>query len=513
MKTVLALLWLSVLQAQAPVPCPPAALTEAQVLQLLKDRVPDGRIVQFAGACHIGFFPSSEILDRLANAGATPPVLEALRQDGNPRATLAEARQEVASLERRIQNLTSASEAARDRDLARLEAEYQAQRDKTAQVGPQDMFEKDADYAARAARARDALADLERIHKAAREQLAARYSGELAEQTQAIRGQIEAFVKKRMYLLAGAKLDFVNYDANHDRLVAEVNGEQYWFTAPPDRAKVIYGRWSKAALAQAFSDDDSHTRYLVDTPTDDRFPGVPKVVVEETERKEAAAAVERRRALAGEFVAIPAGEFMMGSDSFDEKPRHRVRITKRFEMGKYEVTQAQWKAAMGANPSTFKGDDRPVETVSWNDVQEFLKRLNATDDGYRYRLPTEAEWEYAARAGSTADGVANVDEIAWYGENSGRETHPVGRKRANAWSLYDMLGNVWEWCADWHGANYYASSPVDDPQGPASGTDRVVRGGSWDRFVGVWPAYRYWFDPDVRSISSGFRLVREVGLP
>ena len=515
MKTVFTLLWLSVAQAQAPVPCPPAALTEPQVLQLLKDRVPEGRIVQFVGACHIGFFPTSEILDRLASAGATPPVLETLRQDGYRRATLAEARQEVASLELRIRNLTTAAETARDGDLARLEAGYRAQRDKAAQVDPQGMFEKDADYAARVAKAKEALSELERNHTAAREQVAARYAGQLAEQTQAIR-RIEAYFKERKYLVAGAKLDFVNYDANHDRLTAAVNGEEYWFTAPPDRAKIVYGRWNQAALAQAFSDDDSHTRYLVDTPTDEHFPGAPKAVGEEIERKEAAAAEERRKALAGEFVPVPAGEFMMGSDSGggDEKPRHRVRITKRFEMGKYEVTQAQWKAVMGANPSNFKGDDRPVEMVYWNDVQEFLKRLNAMNDGYRYRLPTEAEWEYAARAGSAADTAADLDAVAWHSGNSGSETHPVGRKRANAWGLYDMLGNVWEWCADWYGANYYASSPVDDPQGPASGTFHGLRGGSWGVFPGfVRPSYRDWVYPVDYFHDYGFRLVREARLP
>jgi len=502
-------------RAQAPVPCPLAALTEAQVLQLVRDRVPEGRIVQFIGACHIGFFPATEVLDRLAGAGASAAILEALRQDGYPRATLADARQQVASLELRIRNLTTASEAGRDRALAKLDADFQQQRDKAAQVSPQDMFEKDADYAVRAAKAKEALAELERNHNAAREQMAARYAGELAAQTQAIRRQIEAYVKERKYLVAGAKLDFVSYDANHDRLVASVNGEEYWFAVLPDRAKIIYGRWSKVTLAQAFSDDDSRTRYLVDTPADNHFPGVPKAMGEEIERKEAAARVAAEALhdrIVGEFVEIPAGEFMMGSDSGerDEKPQHRVRITKRFEMGKYEVTQAQWKAVMGANTGHFKGDDRPTETVSWNDAQEFLKRLNAMNAGYRYRLPTEAEWEYAARADSAVDAVADLDAVAWQDGNSGLETHPVGGKRANGWGLYDMLGNVWEWCADWYGKDYYASSPVDDPQGPASGTTHVVRGGSWsDGPRLVRPAHRYWYDSGYRFRDTGFRLVRE----
>ncbi len=176
-----------------------------------------------------------------------------------------------------------------------------------------------------------------------------------------------------------------------------------------------------------------------------------------------------------EFVAIQAGEFMMGCSAddtqcnADEKPAHRVQITKSFEMGKFEVTQAQWQAVMGSNPSAMKGDDRPVETVSKDDAHEFLGRLNARNDGYRYRLPTEAEWEYAARAGTTGTFAGKLDDIAWYGGNSEDETHPVGKKKPNAWGLYDMEGNVREWVEDLYNANYYATSPAADPTGPAAG--------------------------------------------
>jgi formylglycine-generating enzyme required for sulfatase activity len=215
-----------------------------------------------------------------------------------------------------------------------------------------------------------------------------------------------------------------------------------------------------------------------------------------------------------EFVQVPAGEFVMGSESSeafpDEKPVHRVRITKAFELGKYEVTQAQWEAAMGSTPSNFKGADRPVEQVSWNDAQEFLSKLNERKDGYRYRLPTEAEWEYAARAGTTGDNTGNLDSVAWYASNSGGQTHPVGEKQANAWGLYDMLGNVWEWCQDWYDANYYRNSPAEDPQGPSSGRLRVLRGGSWyddSRYVRV--AFRDRNDPGNRNYIFGFRCVRE----
>jgi formylglycine-generating enzyme required for sulfatase activity len=187
-----------------------------------------------------------------------------------------------------------------------------------------------------------------------------------------------------------------------------------------------------------------------------------------------------------------------------------VRITKGFEMGKYEVTQAQWEAVMGSNPSEFKGADRPVEQVSWEDAQQFLSRLNARGDGYRYRLPTEAEWEYAARAGTTGKYYGELDEIAWYKGNFGGQTHPVGQKKPNAWGLHDMLGNVWEWCWDWYDVNYYGNSPEADPRGPASGQALSLRGGSWGNF----PRYlrvsvRISGGPLNRNNYFGFRCVRE----
>jgi formylglycine-generating enzyme required for sulfatase activity len=167
----------------------------------------------------------------------------------------------------------------------------------------------------------------------------------------------------------------------------------------------------------------------------------------------------------------------------DENPRHRVQITKGFEIGKYEVTQAQWLALMPNNPSTHKGDNLPVETVSKLDAQEFIAKLNmsnARNDGYVYRLPTEAEWEYAARAGMDAPYSGPLDEVAWYGANSGDETHPVGQKKPNAWGLYDTQGNVREWVSDLYSANYYSTSPAADPTGPAPG----ARGGPGGRGQG-----------------------------
>jgi formylglycine-generating enzyme required for sulfatase activity len=211
------------------------------------------------------------------------------------------------------------------------------------------------------------------------------------------------------------------------------------------------------------------------------------------------------------FMKIPAGEFIMGSDNGndDEKPVHNVQITKDFELGKYEVTQAQWKSIMGSNPSYFRGDDLPVETVTWEDVQKFIEVLNSRSERYNYRLPAEAEWEYACRAGTTSDYAGDLDTMAWYKANSEETIHPVGQKQANGWGLHDMHGNVWEWCQDWYGEKYYASSPSVDPRGSEAGSSRVVRGGCWlfsDAFCRS--AGRYSYVSGNRTSILGFRLVR-----
>jgi formylglycine-generating enzyme required for sulfatase activity len=237
-----------------------------------------------------------------------------------------------------------------------------------------------------------------------------------------------------------------------------------------------------------------------------------------------------------EFVLIPAGSFMMGSPDSDreargfEKPRHEVTISRPFYLGRYEVTQAEWEAVMGSNPYTLDRSNpyynlpgmagritRPNHpaTVSWNDAQEFIARLNEREGGDRYRLPTEAEWEYAARAGTTTtysfgDDEADLGRYAWFGEDFGSGgTHPVGQKEPNPWGLHDVHGNAWEWVQDWFDPDYYAGSPSTDPTGPREGTQRVVRGGSWHATATSWrTAFRRDYEPDYRGISIGFRLLR-----
>ena len=250
------------------------------------------------------------------------------------------------------------------------------------------------------------------------------------------------------------------------------------------------------------------------------------------------------------FLWIPPGTFLMGSAKTpeqlseeyggayvhlfnSEQPQHRVAISTGFWMGKYEVTQSQWIAIIGSNPAFYQGDnkpgvntdDYPVEQVRWDDrdvdgnptigIQEFLKRLNAPGEG-TFRLPTEAEWEYACRAGTTTefsfgDDIATFDQYGWAMADITTEytTHPVGQKKPNPWGLYDMHGNVIEWCQDWYGKDYYAASPPTNPPGPEPGTNRVRRGGGFhrDRFM-CRSAYRSWNLPNFTDGNTGFRLCR-----
>ena len=212
----------------------------------------------------------------------------------------------------------------------------------------------------------------------------------------------------------------------------------------------------------------------------------------------------------------PQGSFLMGSPE-DEEGRDyyenqvQVTLSQGFWMAQTQVTQAQWQAVMRNNPSYFRGENLPVEKVSWHEAQEFVSKINASfalPDGMQMTLPTEAQWEYAARAGETGPySGGTLDEVAWYIYNNARETNPVGRKKPNAWGLRDMNGNVWEWCADWYQQKLEGGI---DPQGASSGSYRVLRGGGYDSGAGSCRvAYRnYCVNPSYTDISLGFRVAR-----
>ncbi|OJJ17981.1 hypothetical protein BKI52_29440 [marine bacterium AO1-C] len=233
------------------------------------------------------------------------------------------------------------------------------------------------------------------------------------------------------------------------------------------------------------------------------------------------------------MVYIEGGSFMMGNNNEnEEKPVHKVIIND-FYMSKYEVTQRQWKLLMGENPSRFKAcDNCPVEQVSWHQVQEFIKKMNAKT-GDTYRLPTEAEWEYAARGGKKSKGYKyagsnNIDEVAWYLRNSGDrklvgespqdnlkanncKTHPVGEKLPNELGLYDMSGNVDEWCSDWYRSDYYSNSAINNPKGPNKSNDRVFRGGCWrGSAYRCRSTCRISFTPESQAYYLGFRVVKVI---
>jgi formylglycine-generating enzyme required for sulfatase activity len=232
------------------------------------------------------------------------------------------------------------------------------------------------------------------------------------------------------------------------------------------------------------------------------------------------------------FMIIPVGMFFMGcvidprelSQRYhvevalfrDERPQHQVIISQPFFLQTSPVTQGQWLKVMGNNPSYFKncGDDCPVEKVSWGDVQEFIKRLNQLEQTQKYKLPTEAEWEYACRAGSVGefcfgDKVEELRNYAWSLLNSEGKTHPAGQLKPNAWGLYDMHGNVWEWCQDWF--SIYEANQIADPKGPDAGEERVLRGGSWYFLPGfARSSFRGHYYPDNRTSDIGFRVARTL---
>ena len=302
----------------------------------------------------------------------------------------------------------------------------------------------------------------------------------------------------------------------------EAAGYDVTFTCNvPSATMLIDGMANGTASGSRFLKTGSHTVKLVADGYEDFSQSI---TVNSKQRSFTLAMTEKKNVmpsvlqnLINNMIYVEGGTFMMGatseqgSDAYDwEKPAHQVTLSS-FSICKYEVTQEEWEAVMGSNPSSFKGMKLPVEQVSWDDCQTFIRKLNQMT-GKQFRLPTEAEWEYAARGGSKSRGYKyaggnDLGSVAWYSGYSGRKTHDVGQKQPNELGLYDMSGNVWEWCQDWYGD--YSSSSQTNPKGPSSGSSRVRRGGSWVSNARICRvSYRSYDTPDYRDFILGLRLAQ-----
>jgi formylglycine-generating enzyme required for sulfatase activity len=296
----------------------------------------------------------------------------------------------------------------------------------------------------------------------------------------------------------------INSNVNADIYIDNQTLQQ---VSPYFLSRSLIGKHTVALKAKGYKD------YTADIEVEEGKIAKVSATLQKEDRTEAVGGISI------EMISVDGGTFMMGCSSDqgsdcdgDEKPLHSVTLSS-FQIGKYEVTQAQWQAVMGSNPSYFKGVNLPVESVSWDDVQEFIRKLNA-QTGKGYRLPTEAEWEFAARGGNKSKGYIysgshTPGSVAWYYGNAGDTTHVVGTKLPNELGIYDMSGNVWEWCSDWY--NWYDTYPSlsqQNPTGPREGSYRVIRGGSWNGSAAdCRVADRGSNTPSIRYSILGFRLV------
>ena len=409
---------------------------------------------------------------------------------------------------------------------------------------PRDEFETTEDFTKREGKylARKSP-EKERLESSGNEKL--KRLQQVAEKVQKYKTTIESRVYQRYFSIEGLKLDKYNADEGYFPVAVSIKEGDFDFTfsgnlaIPRDVARDFKQKLSDGRLSLSyrnktirlviggeaakrfydfteikirFNDKDYSLNGSFELPeylTDSREWKEIKAAEKKTEdEKKRIAAEEQRRKNEEEkiknMVRIPAGTFVMGSNDgeSDEKPARQVTVSG-FYMDKTEVTQEQYERVMGNNPGTFKGCPTcPVEMVSWNDAKAYCEKVGK-------RLPTEAECEYAARAGTSTKYYWGNDmdgDYAWYYNNANSKTHPVGQKKPNAFGLYDMCGNVWEWCSDWYDKNYYRSSPADNPQGAATGSCRVLRGGSWrNGDYSLRSAGRGWNYPDNRLGYVGFR--------
>ena len=420
--------------------------------------------------------------------------------------SLVQARAEVASLTKKKIEVEQRVQAEQIKALATLEADFQALAQKRPNPAPKDEFETMAQYQARLAEHAKAKADLDTRLRLEKESLEARYGKASADQASPFTQQIEALAERKYPVPFTLQLQSYNAEKGEYKILfqsmADPSSLGYRATlklAP----EVARGLKSRAALLHAEGEGGIDGKVGHVAVLDPVLGGLAIQGFQEVPRPPTSH-------IGMTLAEIPAGSFAMGgSDGMavqDERPQHRVTVPT-FWIGKTTVTQAQWLAVMDTNPSHFKGDNLPVEQVGWGDAKRFIAALNAKETQYIYRLPSEAEWEYACRAGATGERYGDLDAIAWYGSNSGRTTQPVGQKQPNAFGLYDMLGNVWQWCEDnWH--DDYEGAPQDGSAWSGSDTRCVIRGGSWGLDAkSIRSALRSGRSRTGQSYTTGFRVV------
>lgn len=419
--------------------------------------------------------------------------------------SLVQARAEVASLTKKKAEVAQRIQTEQIKALATLDADFRALAQKLPIPTPRDEFETTAKYQARLAEHAKAKANLELRMRQEREGLKARYDNAAAEQSTPYTQQIEMLSARKYPIPFSVELG--RYDPDSERyalLLRPISGPgssvyRASLKLAPEDARSLKAR---ASSLKAEGEGGLEARASQVAVLD---LSLGRLAVHGFQ-KEGPPPDYRQNQLGMNFAEIPAGNFTMGGSGNDEQPRHKVNLPG-FWMGTTTVTQAQWRAVLGDAPSKFTGDNLPVEQVSWDDVQRFIAALNDKEADRSYRLPSEAEWEYACRAGSTGETYGELNANAWYGSNSGSTTQAVGQKRANAFGLYDMLGNVWQWCADpWHDS--YHGAPTDGTVWLGSGSPYVTRGGCWDNNeVSLHFSIRGRFGSTFRYLAIGFRLV------
>ena len=388
--------------------------------------------------------------------------------------SLVQARAEVASLTQKKAEVEQRIQAEQIKALTTLEADFQSLAQQRPNPAPKDEFETLAQYQARLAEHAKAKTDLDARLRQGKESLEARYGKAATEQARPYARQIEALAARKYPVLFTVQLKKYDAESAEYSLLLKPTadpasrGYRAKLNLAPEAAR---GFKARAALLHAEGigglDGQAGQVVLLD-------PALGRLTVQGFQ--EVLSPDYRRNQLGMTFSQIPAGTFTMGGVGSNEEPRHSVSVHS-FWMGTTTVTQAQWRSVMGNDPSNFKGDDLPVEQVSWEDAHRLISAMNAKETDCSYRLPSEAEWEYACRAGTRGETYGDLDAIAWYDGNSGKFTHRVGQRRANAFGLYDMLGNVWQWCEDnWHVS--YLGAPTDGSVWQGGDTSsRVVRGG------------------------------------